>query len=68
MVYRKNRKKSNIPMDIDDVSEEECIEEKENSESEDEYVVEKIINHRKIKVSNFLYYYHYHYFTKTRVI
>jgi hypothetical protein len=54
MVYRKNRKKSNIPMDIDDVSEEECIEEKENSESEDEYVVEKIINHRKIKVSNFL--------------
>ncbi|CAB4385848.1 unnamed protein product [Rhizophagus irregularis] len=49
MVYRKNRKKSNIQMDIDDVSEEEYIEEKENSDSEDEYVVEKIIDHRKIK-------------------
>ncbi|CAB4428686.1 unnamed protein product [Rhizophagus irregularis] len=49
MVYRKNRKKSNIQMDIDDVSEEEYIEEKENSDSEDEYVVEKIIDHRKLK-------------------
>ncbi|PKY42284.1 chromo-domain-containing protein [Rhizophagus irregularis] len=36
-------------MDIDDVSEEEYIEEKENSDSEDEYVVEKIIDHRKLK-------------------
>ncbi|GBB97898.1 hypothetical protein RclHR1_00310026 [Rhizophagus clarus] len=35
-------------MDIDDVSE-EYNEEKENSDSEDEYVVEKIIDHRKIK-------------------
>ncbi|GES76716.1 cysteine proteinase [Rhizophagus clarus] len=46
MVYKKNRKK--VPMDIDDVSE-EYNEEKENSDSEDEYVVEKIIDHRKIK-------------------
>lgn len=41
-------------MDIDVVSEEEYIEEKENSDSEDEYVVEKIIDHRKIKVGDFL--------------